>query len=96
VDGKLSIVMGREQGDKTRTIAIIPLKSNSVRLRLAVKGNEIRGEFRPKDATEWKTAGHCDLPKMPDKKPRLSLQFYQGLPGVEHWARVTEFLVESL
>ena len=33
VDGKLSIVMGREEGDKTRTLAIIPLASARVRLR---------------------------------------------------------------
>ena len=94
VDGKLSVVMGREQGDKTRTIAIIPLTSTSVRLRLTVKGNEIRGEFRPGDASEWRMAGQCDLPATVEKKPRLSLQFYQGPPGVEHWARVTEFVIE--
>src|SRR5258708_15406961 len=44
VDGKLSIVMGREQNDKTRTIAIIPLDSPLVRLRLAVNGDRIRGQ----------------------------------------------------
>lgn len=36
VDGQLSIVMGREERDRTRTIAIIPLKSNRVRLRISV------------------------------------------------------------
>ena len=56
--------------------------------------SEIRGEFRSGDASEWRTAGQCDLPAIAEKKPRLSLQFYQGPPGVEHWARVTEFLIE--
>src|SRR5262249_57353283 len=46
VDGKLSIVMGREEKDKTRTIAIIPLDSFSVRLRLLVKDGHVRGQFR--------------------------------------------------
>src|ERR1044072_102187 len=46
VDGKLSIVMGREEHDKTRTIAIIPLDSFSVRLRLQVKDGHVRGQFR--------------------------------------------------
>lgn len=30
VDGKVSIVMGREEGDKTRTIVIIPLAASAV------------------------------------------------------------------
>src|SRR5439155_3504663 len=47
VDGKLSIVMGREEKDRTRTIAIIPLDSYSVRLRFRVKGKTVRGQFRP-------------------------------------------------
>src|SRR6266566_455463 len=45
VDGKLSIVMGREQNDKTRTVAIIPLESTSVRLRFFAKENRIHGQF---------------------------------------------------
>src|SRR5439155_25400634 len=53
VDGKLSVVMGREENDKTRTVAIIPLDSTSVRLRFFVKGDRIRGQFRPTSALEW-------------------------------------------
>jgi len=87
--------MGREENDKTRTIAIIPLDSPLVRLRLSVKGNQIRGEFRPKDSDPWRTAGQCDLPPSKDKPAKLCLQFYQGPPGVEHWARVREFVLEK-
>lgn len=93
VDGKLSIVMGREEADKTRTIAIIPLKSFSVRLRLLVTGNRIRGEFRTPDAETWQKAGECDLPV--HGKPNVSLQFYQGPPDAEHWARVTDFSIRQ-
>jgi regulation of enolase protein 1 (concanavalin A-like superfamily) len=46
VDGKLSIVMGREEKDRTRTIAIIPLDSQQVELKLEKSGREIRGAFR--------------------------------------------------
>ena len=94
VDGKLSIVMGREEGDKTRTIAIIPLNSFSVRLRLVVKGNRIRGQFRASDAKDWSDAGECDLPITGGGRPKLSLQFYQGPANAEHWALVSEFRVE--
>jgi regulation of enolase protein 1 (concanavalin A-like superfamily) len=93
VDGKLSVVMGLEEKDKTRTVAIIPLESTTVQLRLFVKGDSIRGQFRTADAQEWRNAGECSLPAPANGKAKISLQFYQGAAGVEHWARVTEFRV---
>jgi regulation of enolase protein 1 (concanavalin A-like superfamily) len=90
VDGKLSIVMGREENDKTRTIAIIPLDSDSVEVRFQAKGKRIRGQFKTPRG-EWRDAGECDLPvKGP---PRISLQFYQGPKDQEHWARVSSFTI---
>ena len=96
VDGKLSIVMGREENDKTRTIAILPLDSFSVRLRLVVEGNRIHGQFRTPGADKWREAGECDLPAPADAKAKISLQFYQGPAAIEHWARVTEFRIRRL
>jgi regulation of enolase protein 1 (concanavalin A-like superfamily) len=93
VDGKLWIVMGREEGDKTRTIAIIPLDSFRVRLRLSVKGNRVHGQFRTPDAKDWRDAGECDSPA-PASKPKVSLQFYQGPANAVHWARVTGLRIE--
>jgi regulation of enolase protein 1 (concanavalin A-like superfamily) len=94
VDGRLSIVMGREEADKTRTIAIIPLKSFSVRLRFRVSGNRIHGEFRTPDSEDWHEAGECDLPA--HGAPKVSLQCYQGPADAEHWARITEFCIRRL
>jgi regulation of enolase protein 1 (concanavalin A-like superfamily) len=91
VHGKLSIVMGREEQDKTRTIAILPWDSDSVQLRMLVKGNQLRGEYRVPGATNWREAGECDLPAPPGGTPKISLQFYQGPRDAEHWARVSEF-----
>jgi regulation of enolase protein 1 (concanavalin A-like superfamily) len=93
VDGKLSIVMGREENDKTRTIAIIPLDSTSVRLRLFVKGSHVRGEFQTSGTNQWHLAGECDAPSPANRQPKISLQFYQGRADTEHWARVTEFRI---
>jgi regulation of enolase protein 1 (concanavalin A-like superfamily) len=93
VDGKLSVVMGREEADRTRTIAILPLESFSVRLRLIASGHRVRGQFRPADEEDWRDAGECDLPV--HGAPKVSLQFYQGPAGVEHWARVTEFRLRA-
>ena len=94
VDGKLSIVMGREENDRTRTIAIIPLAAFSVQLRLTVTGNRIRGQFRTSASEPWLEAGECDLPVHGD--PKVSLQCYQGPANVEHWARLTQFHIRRL
>ena len=93
VDGKLSIVMGREENDRTRTIAIIPLESFAVELRTRVKGNQIHGQFRTPGLSEWKDAGQCDLPVPNNGHPKISLHFYQGPAHTEHWARVTDLRV---
>jgi regulation of enolase protein 1 (concanavalin A-like superfamily) len=96
VDGKLSIVMGREEKDRTRTVKIVPLDAFKVQLRFLVKGNSIRGQFRPADSDLWQEVGECDLPTPGNGKPKISLQFYQGPTDAEHWARVGEFRVERL
>jgi hypothetical protein len=96
VDGQLSIVMGREEQDKTRTIKIIPLQSNRVRLSLTVEGNQIRGWFLPAGAKDWIQVGSCDLPQPPGLKPKICLQFYQGIAEAEHWAKVTGFELRQL
>lgn len=91
VDGKLSIVMGREEKDKTRTMCIIPIQSAVVQVRFIVKENSIRGEYRLGDEKGWKLAGECDLPV--NGSPKASLQVYQGPKSVERWARFSEFSI---
>jgi len=95
VDGKLNIVMGREENDRTRTVKIVPLDATKVQLRFQVKGNLIRGRFRPTGTNEWQPVGECDLPATPNGKPHISLQFYQGPADAEHWARISEFQIQS-
>lgn len=93
VDGQLSIVMGREEKDRTRTIAIIPLTSFSVRLRMSVSDNRVQGRFLPAGSDDWQIAGECDFPSSGSAK--ISLQFYQGSADKEHWARVSEFQIRE-
>ena len=94
VDGKRSIVMGREENNRTRTIAIIPIEPLTVDLRLTMDGTNIRGAFRPKGSREWREAGHCDLPAR--GAPKLSIQCYQGPAHAEHWARISNVTVRAL
>lgn len=96
VDGKLSVVMGREESDKTRTIAIVPLGSPSVRVRFRVKANEIHGQFLTPGAKEWQEAGICSLPAPVGKPAKLSIQCYQGPAAEEHWVRITQFRVTKI
>ena len=83
VDGIPSIVMGREENDKTKTIIIIPLEAVAVQLLLSVKGNRIEGRYRECDCDDWDVAGHCDLPAK--GSANISLQFYNGPTNAEHW-----------
>ena len=94
VDGKLCVVMGREENDRTRTIKIVALDAFKVELRFLAKGNSVRGQFRPTGSEQWQDVGECDLPAPENGKPKISLQFYQGPTEAEHWARVTEFRIQ--
>ena len=89
VDGVLSLVMGREEADKTRTIAIIPIGALSLDVRFIVTGDQIRGQFRPAGENAWKDAGQCTLPA--NGPPKASLQVYQGPPDINRWARFNRF-----
>lgn len=94
VDGKLSIVMGREEKDRTRTIAIIPIDALQVDLQLVASNNTVRGAFRATGSKEWREAGSCDLPLHGD--PHAALQCYQGPAGAQHWARISDFQVSTV
>jgi regulation of enolase protein 1 (concanavalin A-like superfamily) len=93
VDGKVCIVMGREEGDRARTVAIIPTPLRRVELRLSAHAGKIRGEFRAPKAAQWQMAGECDLPVK--GAPHLSIQSYNGERDVEHWAIVENLRVET-
>jgi len=97
VDGKLCVVMGREENDKTRTISITPLDSRKVRLRLTVQSNQIEGSFSTDAGKIWRTVGTCEPPKSekPGFTSKISLQFYQGAAGIEHWARLSDFSIRK-
>lgn len=90
-NGRTNIVMGREEGDKTKTIAIIPYEGEAVELRMVVKGEELTGAFRKPGAKEWTEAGKTTTPVAAGKAAQISLQFYQGVAGSGRWATVKGF-----
>lgn len=97
--GKTNIVMGREEGDKTRTVKIVPYPHTAVVLRLRVVGGQIDGAFRRPDGEpqDWTEVGACKLPESPRAPtPCASLQFYQGEAGSDRWATVSAFRMAKL
>jgi hypothetical protein len=93
VDGPVCVVMGREEGDQTRTICQPPVAGGWYRLRLVVSGEQITGYYQAEGAAGWKEAGRCTLPGARGRKPYISLHAYNGPAGEQHWARITEFEV---
>lgn len=91
VDGKLSIVMGREEKDRTRTIAIIPLQAARVEVKWVLEGRNLTGKFRPDGDKDWTVAGSCDLPG--PGLPRIALQCYQGPKDQERWGKISDFRI---
>lgn len=93
VDQQLSVVMGREENDQTKTAGILSVQTNSIYLKLLVKNGRIRGQMRAANSSEWRQVGECSLPAPTNSVPKLSLQFYQGAENGGDWAGVTEFRV---
>lgn len=93
VDGKLTVVMGREEGDRTRTIAIVPIAAEKVQLKFQVAGEMIQGYFRESDSGEWRKAGECTKPGKAGAK--VSIQCYQGPRQVQRWANIDDFEISQ-
>ncbi|MDB6133163.1 MAG: hypothetical protein JWM59_1406 [Verrucomicrobiales bacterium] len=91
VDGKLSVVMGREKRDQTRTMGIYPLAIALVKLRLVVRGDKISGEYQPGGEGPWLPAGTTTAPlPAAGGQPHIALMFYQGTVETPHWSQVSE------
>jgi len=98
VQGKNSVVMGREEDDRTRTIKIVPIETDEVTVRLRVTGGQVRGYYRLAPEDKWTDVGICTEPRptASTDKPQVSIQCYQGDPQNPHWARITELKVDSV
>ncbi len=94
--GITNIVMGREENDRTRTIAIVPYPGETVQLRFVVDGPELSGFYRKPDEQEWIAVGTAALPEDASTPPQVSLQFYQGEADSGRWATASQFEMKPL
>ncbi len=97
-NGKNSVVMGREEDDRTRTIKIIPIERDEVTVRLTVIGGQVRGYYRLAPEDKWTDVGTCTEPRpaASNDRAQVSIQCYQGDPQNPHWARITGLRVDSV
>ncbi|NJL72175.1 MAG: hypothetical protein HC888_11635 [Candidatus Competibacteraceae bacterium] len=67
VHGQNSLVMGREEADKTTTLAIIPVTSTTLDVRLTLRGTTLHGEFReaPPRRGAWPASVSCQRKVQP-------------------------------
>ncbi|MBP7052149.1 MAG: alpha-L-fucosidase [Phycisphaerae bacterium] len=95
--GKNSVVMGREEDDRTRTIGIIPIEKDEVTVRLRVTGGQVRGYYRLAPEDPWTDVGTCEAPRPigGNDRAQVSIQCYQGDPQNPHWARITGLRIDS-
>jgi alpha-L-fucosidase len=98
VQGKNSVVMGREEDDRTRTIKIVPIERDEVTVRLKVTGGQVRGYYRLAPENKWTDVGICTEPRPTGSsdKPQVSIQCYQGDPQNPHWACITGLKIDSV
>ncbi|MDV6030089.1 MAG: hypothetical protein F9B45_08275 [Phycisphaera sp. RhM] len=89
--GITNIVMGREENDRTRTIAIVPYPDEMVQLRFVVDGRELSGFYRKPSDQDWIAVGTATLPEDTSAVPQISLQFYQGEADSGRWATASHF-----
>jgi len=90
-----SVVMGREEGDRTRTIKIVPIAKDLVTVRFKVADGQVHGFYRLTDEDDWVDVGTCSEPKPTDgsDQPQVSIQCYQGDAQNPHWARITDLKI---
>ena len=83
IDGGLYIIPGK-----------VPMRSQSVRLRLIVSGDTFSAQFQPDGKGEFQTAATGPLP--PPDNDTVSIQCYNGPPGAEHWIRFDDFRMAKI
>jgi alpha-L-fucosidase len=93
-----SVVMGREEKDRTRTIKIVPIDKDKVTVRFQVAGGQVQGYYRLGAEDKWILVGTCKapVPAGRNERPSVSIQCYQGDPKQPHWARITDLKIDTI
>ena len=94
IDGKMYVVVAREQGGRGKVVGKIVVPSANIQLRLKVQSNRVTGQWRLKDADAWSDAGTCDFDAQGDR--RFGLFTQNGPKEVVRWVCFDNFVVMVL
>ena len=95
MDGKVCIVMAREERRIPAAVAKIEDASEAHGLRLVWAGKKVKGQYRAGSDGEWKTAGECDAP-FEEEAPQAGLSAHGGPADADRWARFSGFRIIRL
>lgn len=91
IDGKMYVVIAREQQGKGTVVGKLEVPRADFQLRLVVKSGRVVGQWRLESGDPWSEAGACDFTAK--GQPRFGL-FTQNGPAKEvHWVRFDDFVV---
>ena len=91
IDGKMYVVLAREQNGRGQVFAKIETPAPDFQLRLAVQSNRVTGQWRLKDADAWSDAGACNFDVQDDA--RFGLFTQNGPKDQVRWVRFDNFVI---
>lgn len=91
IDGKMYVVIAREQQGKGTVVGKIEVPRADFQLRLVVKSDHVVGQWRLESSDRWSEAGDCEF--VAKGRPRFGL-FTQNGPASEfRWVSFDNFVV---
>jgi regulation of enolase protein 1 (concanavalin A-like superfamily) len=92
-EGKLVIVMAREEDDQPGVVGEVPFAPATAQLRLALAGGRVTGHYRASDEDAWQLVGECE----PVAGVRVGLCTHGRVPETEErWAQFKQFRVLAM
>jgi len=89
-EGRLVIVMAREEDDQPGVVGEVPFAPATAQLRLALAGGRVTGHYRVSDEDGWQAVGECE----PVGGARIGLCTHGSVPeSEERWAEFRRFRV---
>jgi regulation of enolase protein 1 (concanavalin A-like superfamily) len=94
IDGKMYVVIAREQAGRGKVVGKIAVPSANLQLRLKVQSSRVTGQWRLKSADPWSDAGTCELDAKGDR--RFGLFTQNGPKDPVRWVRFDGFVIAEL
>ncbi len=94
IDGKMYAVIAREQAGRGRVFGKVEASAANMQLRLVIRANHVKGQWRIKETDAWPDSGECDF-KVPGQA-RIGLFTQNGSKNQVRWVRFDSFMIIDL